>query len=541
MNRNFLTLLLVVALAAPVTAQSESCDSSCDDGACKVVIAMPCDPCDTVVTSRTHFTDRPLFGLCSPERESLYRNRAIAREDGCQSAVQAVIFGGRTTDRGRMATYFTPFGKSELRVKSAGDLTFGERDADVLVEYFNVFVNNQDAYKSIIRFAPRQSVVGGGFTFDHRFAECEETGRAFTFNLAFSVQRVKNTMGFSETIINDGGGVLTDLPAGVVVAGNMEEAFKQASWECGKIDCACEKAKTRLASIEANVGYEVLNHDTCKLESYFGISLPTGNKVRSTFLYEPIIGQEKHVGLMFGTKGSMHLWDDEARDASLTYHFHISGQYLVRNKQHRLIDIVNKPWSRFMRMYKDRDQALLAITNDDPFLYTPGVNILCRSVKVKPGFTRTFNTALTYERCNVVAEAGYTFFARPDECVELECPWEPTAAIISVEGSTPGNVDRVQQINDNFDGLNNSLAQQIAGGGDLIDYYNDHVITECDLDLVSAAHPCMTSHTVYGTLGYKWDDREYPILVATGGSYEFGPHNNTANRWTIWAKAGLSW
>ena len=73
-----------------------------------------------------------------------------------------------------------------------------------------------------------------------------------------------------------------------------------------------------------------------------------------------------------------------------------------------------------------------------------------------------------------------------------------------------------------------------------VDRYECNVIKACDIDLESATHPYYFSHTFYASLGARWDDREYPLFIDLGGSYEFGCENMILNRWTAWAKFGAS-
>ena len=74
-----------------------------------------------------------------------------------------------------------------------------------------------------------------------------------------------------------------------------------------------------------------------------------------------------------------------------------------------------------------------------------------------------------------------------------------------------------------------------------LDRYEDSLIKEEDLDLQSAATPCMLSHTIYGALGARWDERERPPFASLGASYTFSSSNNAViDRWTVWGKLGFS-
>jgi hypothetical protein len=129
-----------------------------------------------------------------------------------------------------------------------------------------------------------------------------------------------------------------------------------------------------------------------------------------------------------------------------------------------------------------------------------------------------------------MAEVGYNYFCRPPECAALECPFQEGVALRSQRRN--GYVDNSILIQQDYgDALaNNSPAA-----------YSSFEISECDLDLVSAEHPSMLSHTLYGTVGYKWEDRCNPVFAGIGGSYEFTRDNTGVDRWNLWGKAGISW
>jgi len=86
-----------------------------------------------------------------------------------------------------------------------------------------------------------------------------------------------------------------------------------------------------------------------------------------------------------------------------------------------------------------------------------------------------------------------------------------------------------------------SICNLDINGTPIEDAYDRGIISQNDLDLSSAAHPCVISHTVYGAAGYYWDNLCFPIMIGLGGSYEFSGRMNTSlDRWLIWGKFGIS-
>jgi hypothetical protein len=523
-----LALLGAQSIEAVGFANSPKC---CED-ACEIIKTMPCDECACKVSSRSHYTDRLQFGWDSPENRTFFRNWARYKDNCDGAAAQVVLFGGKTTDRGRRATYFTPNCEAELLVNES---PAARAPTDVVADFFNVTTQTGE-FESIVRFAPQQSVFGIGLTGQWRFGE-KENGKAYWLAFSAPIMRIRNTMGFSEEIIDNGGGALagSDAPA------NMTEAFRQATWCYGKVDCTKEGSLTRLGDIEAFFGYDIVNHEKCHMEGYIGALIPTGNKVKSLYLYEPIVGHEKHGGFMFGTVAQMQIWEDETGYRTLDYHIMIHSQWFLPNIQTRLIDLIGKPWSRFMYVYKnqaEQQSAVNALAAGDSVaaatIGTPGVNVFAQNVKISPGFQRSITTSLEYNRCNLIAELGYNFFVRPPECAALECPWQEGPVLRAQERN--GCMDNSILIGQDFFNRNSSCSSCNTGTT-----YADYVIKECDLDLVSAEHPALISHTLYGALGYKWEDRCYPVFAGIGGSYEFTRDNTGVDRWNLWGKAGISW
>jgi hypothetical protein len=262
-------------------------------------------------------------------------------------------------------------------------------------------------------------------------------------------------------------------------------------------------------------------------------------------MFEPIVGFNHHFGLMFGSDASIELWSSECEDSHLWMEISLQGLYLVKNSQRRLVDLKGKPWSRYMRLYANQAQAQLAFNTGNECLNTPGVNVFALELEVSPGFQRLYNSSFVYTRCGFQGELGYNFFARAAECIDLKCPWVEGPALVAYEGlrqcttgggfsgamGTAGATDPVQNIKQNFGDHN---TESVAN-------YALSIIKCDDLDLDSAAHPAVLTHTVFATLGYRWDRCSCVVpSLGLGGSYEFSRDNAGLNRWMLWGKMGLS-
>jgi hypothetical protein len=500
-------------------------------------------------TSKSYLAIPPNFQSQQPELISAFRHDRIhAREEGRHGAIQFVLFGGKSYNSDDLARYFMPFGNTNM---IAGGQFFnldGSTNTDVLASDFNVITVNDD-FQSRISFAPKQSTIGFGIHVRGSFWRNEEKERGFWVSASTPIMRERNTMGFEENVINDGGGVNPDLPFAVA---NMTQAFNQAAWNYSKIDTPDQsKSKTALGDIEFKVGYEWLTHEPCHMETYVGLRIPTGNKGDNEFLFEPIVGYGKHFGVMWGGAAGVAIWHSEDYDKKLRIEYAAHSEYLFRHEQIRSFDLQNKPWSRFLPVYANLEQAQEAAALNDTdalqaqFLSTPGINVFTQPLSITPGYLYDMNTAVVFSACTFYGEVGYNLFARVAENVSLKQPWILGPALKHFDGA--GQTSTIRDITGNVI-LENAILNPVVvpGFGNNIQpiplaNYSQAIIQETDLNLASASTPAMLTQTVYGVLGYVNDDRKFPLFCDIGGAATFSKSSNAiVERWTIWGKVGVS-
>lgn len=534
MKRYLLTLLLLGAVPSVAVASSGGCcptTTSC----CPTKCPDPCktvDPCDCRCGSHSYFFVRPQFQTASPEKITLWRDRMMARQDGKYGAFQIVPFGGRSGKARRLATYFTPFCKAELTVLQDPGLADDEWDIDA--EHFNIYSNIEEAaerFNSVISFRPRQSVGGVGLSWRQRLSRNTENP-GFWFEASAPITHVRNSMNLCENIQQE----LVNTPTTGAVS-NMCQAFQQDSFCYGRIGNKCDSnSKTGLADLDLKIGYG-FEHDMCHYEGYVGMLVPTGNSVDAKQVFEPVVGHGKHVGVQFGNAFGFQLWNNDQKERSIWWEANIHGMYLFKKTQKRSFDLLYKPWSRYQIVYKNFEEATKFNAEENALLNahggTPGICVFTQDVRVKPGFQRTINTAWVFNARRFQGELGYNFHCRAAECVKLACPWTEGPALKSADGDGVANRFRtIKYANTECLGTDTTFSEA---------QYNRNIITAADLDLNSAAHPAMSSHTLYANLGWRWDERNYPVFLGIGGSYEFGDDNTVLNRWLVWGKFGVSY
>ena len=486
------------------------------------------------VSGHTFFSvQRPPYASASPEKVSNFRlYRTCLKEDGIRGALEVVFFGSRTVRPGDIAEFFLPFGKRTLGVLeykpgvSTGDNIPGK---DIEARNFNIKTDpgSSTTFGSTLRFCPRQTLFGIGFTYKQAITtkhHCDDEGlTGFWGEVSFPVVHVTNTMGMIETVTSTGGGVLAATGLnGVPFVPNMTDAFKQDSWKYGKI---CGKmSKWGVADIELKIGYNTIEMEKCHLNSYAGVVVPTGNKPQGHLMFEPIVGNNHHFGLMLGNNLGFELIHHG--DHKVEMEWDTNSRFLFYNYQVRSYDLIDKAWSRYLSVYSNKTAAQAAATAQDANSGTAGINIFTGCFKVSPRFSFNLNNAYLYTHsCGFSAEVGYNFYSRQAEELKLKDTKFNSAAIESVVGEGFTNPYRTIR--------NNLVPVDVA----VADY---QAIQLSDINIDSASHPAVLSNILYATVAYDRVWYCFPVFVSVGGSYEFSSVNTALHRWMAWGKFGFS-
>lgn len=486
-----------------------------------------CSSCDCQATDQTFLWLRTPYQLNSPERLALSRGFMSRGGDVLNGQLYVTIFGGRSTRSSHLAQYFFPNCREALNVTESVTPT-----TDILANNINIFTQEGisgtgPGFASTIAIHPRHTFVGAGLTYRQEFARrCN--GRKFWFELSAPIITVRNNINFEECITNAGGGVATGFTGAFA---NATEAFSSPEWLFGRMD-DCRHKKTKLGDLEVILGYELIEQEATHAEAYIGAIFPTGNRPKGRTVFEPIVGRNKHWGLLSGTSFGTELWHNCDDTRAVWMEFDISGEYLFSRREVRSFNLKNRPFSRYTYVYCTQEAAQAAAdaaTAGDVATArtagTPGINLFTQCVKVKPYLNSTINSALIYTSCNLQLEGGYNFFTKQAECVRLDTNFLPVSAVRAATGG--GATNNVQQIGNDYDGVNDLP----------VALYAENIITAADLDLRSAASPSQFIHTFYGAVGYTWSF--WPRFLPTtslGGSYEYTQTNTALDRWMVWGK-----
>ena len=495
------------------------------------------DDCCCKATSHTTFVVMPQYQTATPERITGFRNRMAVRENGCAGAIEIVPFGGKSHKSSELAKFFTPYCKNKLTVSN----NFVRDHPDLLSEHFNIYTVDSVAtptlgvFNSTICLKASQAVAGVGLTYRQAIWELPNSNNLLWFEVSAPLIHVMNKVKLSEDLSSDNTTLLNDgLPQ------NMIEAFNQDAWNYGKIADCRDMSKTGIADLEIKIGYQWLKNDCCIFESFAGVLAPTGNRPKAHYMFEPVVGFNKHVGGEIGMTGVFEFWKSRNKDYTFSFALDMNAWYFAQSTERRSFDLKNRPWSRYMQTYANVEQAQLAqaLYDTDPtqamILNTPGINVFTRDLCVSPRMSKIVNSAFVFTGHHAEAEVGYNFFSREAECVKLACCWQEGPALKAINIGQ-GYTNPVQNINSY---AINEITDDIQPLP--VDSYDLNLIKACDLDLESAAHPGFITNAFYGSFLWRWDQLKFPCFVGAGGSFEYCSDNLGLTRWLAWAKAGFS-
>jgi hypothetical protein len=296
---------------------------------------------------------------------------------------------------------------------------------------------------------------------------------------------------------------LTDFFAGNVnVTASQDNTNVQSSLTHGKI--IGRRTELGIGDLDLGLGYKYL--DTAKKHVFFSldVTVPTGSKIRSLYLFEPAYGNGLHVGLGGSIDAGIDLWHSEKALLKLLGVVHY--KYLFENTEHRIIPLKGYKLSQYYLVGKlgtpaNADQPLVPLANV--------ANTTC----VKPGSQLDGMLDFVFNCCKFTIDLGYNMYWRDQESVWLKNLVDNVYAVALPSYSTHTAIAGETVVNVNHD----------------------------TLDINAAKTPTLFSHKLFAGLGYSFNFyKQYTSSFGVGGSYEFATSNADLENYALWAKMMFS-
>lgn len=391
------------------------------------------------------------------------------------------------------------------------------------------------------------------------------------------------------------------LPADVKTAFKGKTTFgdMQDPMRFGKIDCA--QTKTEIAEIRTQLHWNMKDDEKYRWDAHVFLSAPTGTRVRSEYLFEPIVGNNHHWEIGFGLNGLREIWESEDQDRHCNFYCQATISHLFKTSQYRSFDLKNSGrGSRYMllaHLDTPRDNILQVPANVYPEnQYTghlfPAINKTTLKCDISIGVQLDALIAFAYKRDSWTFDVGYNLWLRSKEklhcrerfesdkfaikgdsqlygyytpglaTLEIAVPLNATqskATIYSAQADNSGSYN-TDFSNKNVD--NSDVAQESDTPGGMTPLTTSDVndlglpvlqpnvcgsnqailLTNLDIDHCSALSPRASSSKFFLTCKYECDRREnWDPYFSIGFEIEFGHSCRALSQFGAWLRFGAAY
>ena len=358
----------------------------------------------------------------------------------------------------------------------------------------------------------------------------------------------------------------------------------QQPWKFGRILNGAQ-TKTGVADIDLIVGYDFCQTDTYHLGFYGQLVLPTGNRYTGRQIFQPMVGNAKHVELGIGFSSHIVLLEHDA-ESNLAFYLEGNVVHMFKNTQRRSFDFCRQgPLSRYMLLKE-------VIADDGQFQYSGNIinaiDFTTRAVSVSVAAKGDISAKLAVRTPRIIADIGYNFFGQTKErisckkfCDDRTFVVKGTEGVCGLEYATVadpppvrfGSLVRKVPLNssqseatlrrgaatDNpqtpdkvspSDIVVTAFSRQTGAiaGPDVIEASVSQppkLVTTQDFDLCSGTFPAQATHKVFGYIGYNCFDLDWCAnpYFGIGGEIEFNARSiderTALNQWSVFLKAGF--
>lgn len=451
--------------------------------------------------------------------EQLWHNFVYHKSGPNYGAFQLIPFYQNSRSRDKVARYFLINGRKELLVAGDNTDTAFLFKRDIRAEWLNL----ADNFVGRFTICPQQRQMGFTLMYNQDFKTFLDFPllKDWSFGIEFPVIMVENDLNLCQFDLRS----TTTQP-------NREpdivSALNQCDWKYGKWRPQAS-SKMRPEKIKITGGRSLMHRDYFQLASSMSLSIPIAPKQDPEFIFNPVVGLDRH----FGIGGAVHmqvLLNRHPERIALSFYLNLEGTFFVKNTQLRTYDLRGKPFSRYM---------LYTRQNSAPGTFIPGVNLLTIDSLVRPYGMADFSFGWRVNTAPFEFEVGYDLYGFGGEKVELR------------------NSPISSPFNRGCGGLNEF---GIAGAGTIL-YKGQPVqatasestidcqapddtaftpICENDLDFCSPAAGSVLNHKIHGAAGIEHSGDQMDGLAGFGVYFEFPQKNSSLQNWGMWFKIGAA-
>ncbi len=471
--------------------------------------------------------------------------------DGFYSAFYALAEYEQSYRPNRIAQYF--FGQQLITV--SGSANTNRSINDLLADYFGL----SPAFVSDVAMFPH---VTNSLLELNWYAGYNDWFFRIHVPFVWSTTHYK----LKETILNDGSMVpfpaLYMADAAVTApATSFTQAIESQGITYGEVTeglnfsrIACKQHKKGVSEPQLALGYNFIADELSHIGFEARLSVPTGNRSKALFLFEPMIGNGHHWEAGIGFTGHWTVWEKDYTQ-SIAVYLDINLMHLFDARQVRSFDFkqhVYAPCTDYTN-FGSRYILLKEFNAAGDYIGTtiPAANVTTLPCKVRNSIQLDLAFMLGYSSCWVDVDLGYGAWIRSKEKIKL-CASLPVNTYglkgiqnVSLAPLTPSNATQSDAtLNGNY------FTDQTMVEDDPSPVF----VNTCDLNLHSAANPTAFTNKIFWNIGHAWENEDricrFVIpFVGVGGEAEFEslnprrvtePNQNSISQWGLWLKGGVT-
>ena len=227
------------------------------------------------------------------------------------------------------------------------------------------------------------------------------------------------------------------------LSGNFTFGQMKEAWKYGRFDF-CPRNKTGLADIDVMIGINVLHNDYAHFGFFALTVIPTGNRPKAKYIFEPLVGDGKH--WKAGGGATMHF--SLASNTEQTVYnagIYIEGNvvHVFSTDQKRSFDFTNNgPLSRYV-LLKEFDPECTNGIFQNSYTYTGNlinaINFATRNCEVRIGLEADVSAKIFFTSGGWTLDLGYNYFFRDREkiCIKTDCPCDIDSRFFGFKGTEP--------------------------------------------------------------------------------------------------------
>jgi len=196
--------------------------------------------------------------------------------------------------------------------------------------------------------------------------------------------------------------------------------------ECSKL-CPNKQTKTALSELRFALGWNFLLCEDYHVGVNLQVSAPTGNKVKSDFLFAPQNGNDHHWELGVGITAHYLICQSEDEASHFGIYLDANITHMFKNKQRRCFDLCGKPLSRYMLAAKVANENVIDLEGNGVLAdaifsseFAPVANLTTFDVDVTVGVNADIALWGNYTCGGWSWDFGYNFWAR--SCEKIRFP-----------------------------------------------------------------------------------------------------------------------